>query len=72
MFCCNGNGLTDTKAIEIPKVIGCFLIFTLIGFATIYITLFIVELFLMFKYARLGPSDSDSNDDECEKEGGSL
>jgi cytochrome d ubiquinol oxidase subunit I len=47
------------------------LIFTLIGFATIYITLFIVELFLMFKYARLGPSDSDSNDDECEKEGGS-
>lgn len=30
--------------------------FSLIGFILFYTTLFIVELFLMFKYARLGPS----------------
>ena len=33
------------------------LVISLIGFASIYIILFIVELFLMFKYARLGPKD---------------
>ncbi len=33
------------------------LVISLIGFASIYIALFIVELFLMFKYARLGPKD---------------
>ncbi|MCF6777090.1 cytochrome ubiquinol oxidase subunit I [Thiotrichales bacterium 19X7-9] len=31
------------------------LIITICGFALIYATLFILELFLMFKYARLGP-----------------
>ncbi|MDC0535914.1 cytochrome ubiquinol oxidase subunit I, partial [Francisellaceae bacterium] len=40
-----GSSLHDTST----------LVITLIGFVLIYVTLFVVELFLMFKYARLGP-----------------
>lgn len=36
------------------------LIFSLSGFVLFYVLLFIIELFLMFKYARLGPSSLGS------------
>ncbi|WP_119342823.1 cytochrome ubiquinol oxidase subunit I [Facilibium subflavum] len=35
---------------------GWDILFTLIMFITFYLLLFVVEMFLMFKYARLGPS----------------
>jgi cytochrome d ubiquinol oxidase subunit I len=44
-------------------------IFSLVGFVTIYTLLLIVELWLMFKYARLGPSSLGTGKYHFEQEG---
>jgi cytochrome d ubiquinol oxidase subunit I len=43
------------------------LIFSLAGFVLFYTLLFVIEMFLMFKYARLGPTDPTRIDPQSDR-----